>query len=463
MKLRKWQKECIDQAIYQFSEGSRHFMCLATPGAGKTTMASVLTKKLFDSRLIDLVICLSPSAIVSHDFRIELERQCQKRLDGSLGSNGCSLTYQGMLCVDDKFWSLLDEYRIFVIFDEIHHCAGNEFSQTNAWGEKIIHQIQGKAAYTLALTGTPWRSDNTPIVLSNYCDNNRVQCNYTYGLSQAIADGVCRTPKITMIDNERITWQQGEKCEEYSSFEDILRQEKCSYQNLIENEELIIFILKEANNKLNLIRETTPNAGGLIVAASVSHAKKLHKILISNFYEQADLATYQEDDAAGIIRQYKYGSKKWIISVGMISEGTNIPRLQICCYLTRVKTELYFRQVLGRILRTTGRCNEKGYLYIPAEPSLMKYVYRIASNIPDHSVVLMNSIVESIDVNSSSTHFDGSLTEGVYDTSDKADGPMISLLAPNSLDEPTLSGAYENIIGVFGHFKKDVFALTHKS
>ena len=36
----------------------------------------------------------------------------------------------------------------------------------------------------------------------------------------------------------------------------------------------------------------------------------------------------------------------WIVSVGMISEGTNVPRLRVCCHLTRVKTELYFRQVL---------------------------------------------------------------------------------------------------------------------
>ena len=32
----------------------------------------------------------------------------------------------------------------------------------------------------------------------------------------------------------------------------------------------------------------------------------------------------------------------------MISEGTDIPRLQLCCYLSRIRTELHYRQVLGR-------------------------------------------------------------------------------------------------------------------
>ena len=55
-----------------------------------------------------------------------------------------------------------------MIFDEIHHCAGSNVDNANAWGEQIILNIQDKAKYTLALTGTPWRSDAAPIVLSNY-------------------------------------------------------------------------------------------------------------------------------------------------------------------------------------------------------------------------------------------------------------------------------------------------------
>lgn len=41
MKLRQWQQECVKKAltIYQHE---RHFLCLATPGAGKTHMAAEL-------------------------------------------------------------------------------------------------------------------------------------------------------------------------------------------------------------------------------------------------------------------------------------------------------------------------------------------------------------------------------------------------------------------------------------
>ncbi|OUS30686.1 hypothetical protein A9Q99_05760 [Gammaproteobacteria bacterium 45_16_T64] len=205
MKLRQWQAECIKLAYQQYSSGNTHFMCLATPGAGKTTMASQLAKQLFDDDHIDLAICLSPSLIVANDFKEELETQTGKRFDGKLGSRGCSLTYQAMLGLNSEFWGLLTDFRVFVIFDEIHHCAGADLHNANAWGERIITKIQGKASFTLALTGTPWRSDRIPIALAKYCEDQHIHCDYNYGLNQAITDRVCRRPVITLIVSVRPT------------------------------------------------------------------------------------------------------------------------------------------------------------------------------------------------------------------------------------------------------------------
>jgi len=244
MKLRKWQADCINQAFERYYAKPSHFLCLATPGAGKTMMAAQLAKKLFDSQLIDLVICFSPSVIVAHDFQAELEAQTRKRLDGTLGAAGHSTTYQGMLSLSDDFWRLLVEQRTFVIFDEIHHCSGDELLAANAWGERILSKIQGKATYTLALTGTPWRSDHTPIALSRYCDQKlNIHCDYRYGLADAIKDGVCRTPLITLVDNDDISLTSETSSESFSSFTDLFENTDYSYQSLVENEDLLKALL----------------------------------------------------------------------------------------------------------------------------------------------------------------------------------------------------------------------------
>ena len=72
----------------------------------------------------------------------------------------------------------------------------------------------------------------------------------------------------------------------------------------------------------------------------------------------------------------------------MISEGTNIPRLQVCCHLTRIKTELHFRQILGRILRRTDFANQEACLFMPAESQLIEYAYRIAEDIPEEKSIV---------------------------------------------------------------------------
>ncbi|WP_368506708.1 DEAD/DEAH box helicase family protein, partial [Staphylococcus pasteuri_A] len=43
MQLRQWQSKCIKRALKLYTQ-QNHFMCLATPGAGKTVMAAELAR-----------------------------------------------------------------------------------------------------------------------------------------------------------------------------------------------------------------------------------------------------------------------------------------------------------------------------------------------------------------------------------------------------------------------------------
>ena len=76
-----------------------------------------------------------------------------------------------------------------------------------------------------------------------------------------------------------------------------------------------------------------------------------------------------------------------------MSEGTDIPRLQICCHLSRVKTELYFRQVLGRILRVNNSSNQEAWLFTLAEETLTTFANRIDQELPDTCVLIRNNAI----------------------------------------------------------------------
>ncbi|EDM67833.1 FOG: GGDEF domain [Moritella sp. PE36] len=394
MKLRPWQEECVLTAVEHFKHTSKHFLCLATPGAGKTIMAAELAASLHKSKLIDFILCFSPSINVAHSIRDRFSQRLNYRFDGVIGALGCSYTYQSLLFFNDDFWQIMNNHRVLVIFDEIHHCSGSTIENANAWGEEIILKIQSQAAYTLALTGTPWRSDKAPIVLSNYIEpDGAIQCDYAYGLSEAVRDSVCRNPKIVLIDNEKLTVTQENKVSKvFSSFQALLGDPSISYQAIITNDTAIRYALNLSCNKLSEIRCMNPNAAGLIVASSVEHAEYIMNILQVEFKQSAILVTYKQPDAQYLIDQFRHSDSEWIVSVNMVSEGIDLPRLQVCCHLSHVKTELYFRQVLGRILRMNNAPNKDAWLYTFAEPLLSEFALRIQQEIPDVEVIMDNNI-----------------------------------------------------------------------
>ncbi|GLX84568.1 diguanylate cyclase [Thalassotalea loyana] len=471
MKLRDWQDGCINKALKQYANGNSHFLTLATPGAGKTLMASELADRLLKKNMIDLVICFSPSSIVSQDFSQSLQLRINERFDGLLGAKGHSLTYQSLQYLDKNFWQLFKRYKVFVIFDEIHHCAGSNIDNANAWGEQIILNIQDKAKYTLALTGTPWRSDAAPIVLSNYMHpSNKISCDYVYGLAEAIRDDVCRVPQIIAVDNNNISVVDDEETKAFTSFKCLLSQSIIPYQEIIENEKVIKYVISSAQKKLNSIRANNADAAGLIVASSVEHAKQVSALMKSCFNEDAAVVTYRENEPINIIQQFRHAKTKWIISVGMISEGTNIPRLQVCCHLTNIKTEMHFRQILGRILRLTASKNQEAVMYMPAEPKLLEYAYRVKQDVPFEADVVkfekMKACIEDdVDGETSDTvifekasnvsakeklkisGFDTVIEHPVYDETSSI------------VEEHFLTSSYEKVVNIFGRFQQEAIAL----
>ncbi|MGI9920183.1 DEAD/DEAH box helicase [Vibrio owensii] len=382
--LRKWQSECSDKAVEKYEMNYSHFFCQATPGAGKTVLAAHIASRLLKNDMVDLILCFSPSLTVSNGIKKTFASILGCAFNGGMGTIGQSLTYQSIQFLNEEFWQTLRNHRVFVVFDEIHHCSGSEIENANIWGQQVLTKIQGLATFTLALSGTPWRSDSLPIVLGEYSDpDGQLLVDYQYTLKQAIDDGVCRAPKIVLIDNENLSVSNSEKVESFSSILEMLKQTKASYQSVIHNQEAMEYLLGLGCERLANVRIDSPNAGGLVVASSVQHAQAIKEILSQKFGQTVSIVTYRHEDPLAEIERYRQSETQWIVSVGMISEGTDIPRLQVCCHMSSVKTELYFRQVLGRILRVNSSASQQAWLFTFAEQSLIQFAERIEDDIPE--------------------------------------------------------------------------------
>lgn len=389
--LRDWQNSCINKALEHFNV-TPHFFCQATPGAGKTRMAAELASRLLEQDRIDLVMCFAPSCQVVEGFRSTFAEVLGRRLDGQIGAVGAAYTYQAMEYRDEGFWQLLDDYRVFVVFDEIHHCAGHDPLLSNAWGQQILHRIQDRAAFTLALSGTPWRSDDKAIALARYSSpEGHLICDYRYGLKEAVADGVCRSPRIVLLDNQKVKLTEELGADSsvrlFPSIAKLLGESPVTYEELLRHDQVINQLLDLGCSKLNELRLIKPDAAGLVVATDIEHAQQIAQALDARG-EGCRIVTNKTPDAQQVINAFRLSACRWVVAVGMISEGTDIPRLQVCCYLSRIRTELHYRQVLGRVLRRTGESDHQAWLFMLAEPTLQRLAERIADDLPEDLAVL---------------------------------------------------------------------------
>ncbi|PQJ42864.1 diguanylate cyclase [Vibrio campbellii] len=413
--LRKWQAECVSLALSKYRSGHAHFLAQATPGAGKTIMAATLAKQMFDSREIDFVLCFSPSKAVADGIKSTFSQLLECSFNGALGETGCSMTYQSLRFVTKRFWDTLSKYKVLCIFDEIHHCGGDNELNSNSWGYQLLSDVQHAATFTLALTGTPWRSDKTPITLASYTDpEGKIVCDYRYSLAQAVQDGVCRKPKIALIDCEEVKVTESEGLRSYNTIDELLNEGDVTYALILKDQQALLHLIGEAVSRLISIQAENPNAGGLIVASSIQEANKIDSILTNSYAQSSVVVSYRDTSSHEKIKEFKEAhSKNWIVSVGMVSEGTDIPRLQVCCYLTKIKTELYFRQVLGRILRVTKSPNQEAWLYTFAESNMIRCAEEIETDIPDTCLYLKYECPDSqpsrVDESSKTKAFDAQL------------------------------------------------------
>ena len=120
------------------------------------------------------------------------------------------------------------------------------------------------------------------------------------------------------------------------------------------------------------MRRNTADAGGLVVARDRPHADAYAQILTRITGERPAVAHGSQQDPKKIIDDFRDSDQPWIVAVKMVSEGVDIPRLAVGVYATNTGTPLFFRQVVGRFVRTRPNEELNAQLFIPAVPRLME-------------------------------------------------------------------------------------------
>jgi superfamily II DNA or RNA helicase len=366
-------------------------------------MAGLLACHHLNRRLSSLIVIVVPNRSIRrktqsefrHWFDIHLVTFHQRKCGDGIPRQrqGYILTYAHLIQNPDLHHRIC-EHDTLVIFDEVHH-LGDEAG----WGE-AAKKAFGDVNHIISMSGTPWRGDNAPIPFVEYIKGDgkllffraKDDYGYTYSLGQAIADRECRKPIFVYFKGTGLTVEIRHGIDtgvKVVSFEDTGLSEKESSERLrgavrygsvprkglladalaeckAEGRKVIVFLGGDTNNDMvptEDAREYLP-----------SELQELG-------YSDADWEIVTGDDAKAQDKIADFGtSSKWIlISINMVSEGTDIPELSAAIFLTTVTAKQTMWQRIGRTLRKGGFKDAKLFMF--GDPSYFEIANEIVGDV----------------------------------------------------------------------------------
>jgi len=374
-QLRKWQQEALDSFL---RAKPRDFMAVATPGAGKTTFALTLASKLVEDRTVQRIIVVVPTEHLKHQwsdsakrFGLSLDPNFTNSSAVNASYDGIVVTYAQVGMHPFKHHAIASARRTLVILDEIHHAGDSK-----SWGDGV-YEAYNDVEHRLALTGTPFRSDDSQIPFVRYVEDGEghlvSEADYTYGYSHALADGVVR-PVVFLAYSGEAQWKDSAG-EEYSArLGEPLNAEQTAraWRTALDPKgDWIAAVLTAAHTRLMKIRANMPDAGGLVIATNKTTARAYAKILETLSNTPVTVVLSDEPGASDRIDEFSASQDEWMVAVRMVSEGVDVPRLSVGVYATSASTPLFFAQAIGRFVRSRMP-GESASVFLPSVPVLLR-------------------------------------------------------------------------------------------
>ncbi|SBO44360.1 DEAD/DEAH box helicase [Cyanobium sp. NIES-981] len=423
---RQWQSQLVQlmrARLVKARPGGQDVLIHAGPGAGKTLGALLGFQRLHQEGRLErfLVFCHRSSiALQWQDAASRLGLRLE-RWDPELGLNplaagqgwqGLVLSYQSAARHRPRLEAAWNDPwltpgaspaegscggRWLAIADEVHHLGIDpEEPEAAAWGH-AFSRFTETAALRLGLTGTPFRADNLAFCAARrerLRQGDEVVERITPDLSveprRLIAAGDVRPLEFRFqdgwVEHGRAASPEGlQHGDTETSPLSAESRESWRARNLRrairlgDSSSIALRLLLSARTRLERVRREHPEAGGLVIARDIAHAREVSDLLI----EQGDrvhLVHSQDCAAADHLRAFKEGDADWLVSIDMCAEGFDAPRLRVVAYLTTVVTRSRFVQAITRAVRMDAKRaaqeaipRHPSYVFAPADPLLISY------------------------------------------------------------------------------------------
>ncbi|MDT8914137.1 DEAD/DEAH box helicase [Amycolatopsis sp. PS_44_ISF1] len=375
--LRAWQRRALTKYL---TKRPKDFLAVATPGAGKTVFGLRIAAELLSDRTVEAVTIVTPTEHLKHQWAaaaaaagIAIDSNFRNTTGvTSPDYQGVAITYAQIAAHPTLHRVRTENRKTLVILDEIHHGG-----DAKSWGD-AVREAFTPAVRRLALTGTPFRSDDSAIPFVTYEPDEggfqRSRADHSYGYADALADGVVR-PVVFLAYSGEASWRTSAGEEFTARLGEPLTAEQNAraWRTALDpSGEWIPSVLHAADTRLSQLRaQGIPDAGGLVIATDQESARAYAKILERMSGELPTVVLSDDPKASGRIKEFSESNERWLVAVRMVSEGVDVPRLAVGVYATSASTPLFFAQAIGRYVRAR-KAGETASVFLPSVPVLLE-------------------------------------------------------------------------------------------
>ncbi|HET6500621.1 MAG TPA: DEAD/DEAH box helicase [Amycolatopsis sp.] len=375
--LRAWQRRALTRYL---TTRPQDFLAVATPGAGKTVFGLRVAAELLSDRTVESITIVTPTEHLKHQWAasaalsgIAIDSNYRNGQGAtSADYHGVALTYAQVAAHPTLHRVRTETRKTLVILDEIHHGG-----DAKSWGD-AIREAFTPAVRRLSLTGTPFRSDDSPIPFITYEPDGdgalRSKPDHSYGYADALADGVVR-PVVFLAYSGEASWRTNAGEEFTARLGEPLTAEQTAraWRTALDpGGEWVPAVLQAADTRLQQLRGNgIADAGGLVIATDQDSARAYAKLLAGITGEAPTLVLSDDPKATKRISEFSESTDRWLVAVRMVSEGVDVPRLAVGVYATSASTPLFFAQAIGRFVRSR-RKGETASVFLPSVPVLLE-------------------------------------------------------------------------------------------
>jgi superfamily II DNA or RNA helicase len=405
VRPRQWQSrmmQLLRARLLRPDPAGHDVLVHAGPGAGKTLGALLSFRCLQGEGRLDRFVVFCHRSSIAEQWQ-----QAASRLGLALQAwdpdwsasdqpwDGLLISYQSAGRNRQQLEQELPQLglgRWLAIADEVHHLGLDpDEPEAAAWGH-AFSALTGAAALRLGLTGTPFRADNLA-----FCAARRVAVREGHEVVERIAPDLSVEPRQLIAAGDvrplefrfQDGWVDHGRRHQPGDLETspLSAEERESWRarnlrraiQLGDNSSIALQLLLKARRRLERVRAGHAEAGGLVVARDIAHARRISGLLEEEG-DRVQLVHSQDPEAPERMAAFRGGAADWLVSIDMCAEGFDAPRLRVVAYLTTVVTRSRIVQAITRAVRMDGRRagleavpRDPSYVFAPADPLLIRY------------------------------------------------------------------------------------------